>query len=651
MRTMILFLSAFALLGCDDAGTGAPVDGSTPDQAPTDASADLALPDLALDAALADAAVDAAPDVAVDAASDQAVDPCGAADPEAPLALVIGTAFAGEICRDRSAWFALEAPAGLEVSVALSFQHRLGDLELSVYADESPRRQVAESATAADVERVALEPGADTRRYLIEVYGYRRAVGRYTLLAQSFDPAEGLPTAVSGSVRYEDKAFDANGFTGERPILPARGVRVEAVRAVDGAVVASGRTDDAGAFALSFSGQPGEHYVRAVSAGGVGEQAVEVRDVDANLRYAVQGAPFASGSAPPPFELIASADDAIGGALNIVDTANQAFAFYAPFVDGPAPTLTYRWQPGVAHGCGSCYANDSVRLAGGFEDTDEYDDVIILHELWHWFMEHYSADDSPGGTHRDRLVSPALAFGEGVAYAFAGLIRGSPEVVDTFIDSTRHIDMEAMTVGGEDLDVLYGTTDGTPGGAHREELVEGILWDSIDAASPDEPFDQVAIGLDGAFELLRRLGIRRFIDVGARGIDVADWLNMLQCDDQPAAALAEERRYPFAADDAVCEKGRVPAPIELSVQDGRVWLSSKSLDSLMIRRGEPGAWKARALTCAVRCDLGPAEADVAVVVSGPGQAWAGASWIGAAFRARLAGPIRHEARAFAPLIR
>lgn len=648
---MRIALILFALLtACDDADPAIePVDAEVIDAEVIDARpVDADLPDVPT----LDAGPDAAPDDGVppDRGVDGGVDPfgpCGAADPDDPQPLVPGDVHAGEICRDRSAWFALEVPAGFEVSVALTFTHRLGDLELSVF-DDATAEPIAESASAADVERVSLPAEDAPRRLLIEIYGYRRAVGEFTLEATLFDTALGAETRVNGTAQYADKSFDNTGFTGETPLRPARFTRVEAVRVVDGAVVAATFTDEAGAFALTFNAQPVEHLVRAVSVGRVGEQQVEVRDVDANLRYAVAAPPFTAPASLDGIQLRAPVDAAIGGALNIIDVANAAVTFFAPYVDGPGPTLTYRWQPGVAHGCGSCYADNTVRLAGAIEDTDEYDDVIILHELWHWFMAHFSADSSPGGAHRDRVVSPALAFGEGVAYAFAGLVRGAPDVVDTFIDATRHIDMEAMTINGEALDVLRGTSDGTPNGGHREELVEGLIWDSIDAADAAEPFDTVELGVAGSFELLRRLGAGDFADIGARGIDVADWLGMTACASEVAAtiALADERAYPFAAADAPCEKGHVAAPLTLSVRAGRLWLHSKTRLSLTVRRGRPGAWKRHALTCADACDLGPAEPTIAVVVSAPDQAWAGASWMGAALREALAGPRVHGARQF-----
>lgn len=645
-RSLVILL---ALMGaCDDAD---PTLDPT-DALPADALLDQSLPDAQADMALVDVGVDAGVDAASDLGPDQAVDmqivgQCGAANPVDALTLEPGVAIEGEVCRDQSAWFALDVPAGFEASVALTFEHRLGDLELSVF-DALGADPVAESATAADVERVSL-PAVETPRQLrIEVYGYRRAVGQFALEATLFDTANTEETRVSGTAQYTDKAFDNEGFTGDTPLKPARHTRIEAVRVVDGAVVAHTFTDDLGAFALEFGAQPGDHIVRAVSVGLVGEQAVEVRDVDANLRYAVAAPAFAGGSEFDGIQLIAPVDAAIGGALNIIDVAVGAFAFFAPYVDGTAPTLTYRWQPGVAHGCGSCYADNAVRLAGAIEDTDEYDDVIILHELWHWFMAHFSADSSPGGSHRDRVVSPALAFGEGVAYAFAGLVRGAPDVVDTFIDATRHIDMEAMTINGETLAELRGTADGTPRGGHREELVEGLIWDSIDGPTLSERFDTVELGIEGGFTLLRRLGTGDFIDIGAPGIDVSDWLGMAACTADVAAtvALADERAYPFEAADAPCEKGHVAPPLAIKVHAGRVILHSKTDLALRVRRGRPGAWKRHPIVCSDVCDLGPADPTIAVVVSAPNQAWAGVSWLGSALRQSLVGPRVHDVRQF-----
>ncbi len=95
-----------------------------------------------------------------------------------------------------------------------------------------------------------------------------------------------------------------------------------------------------------------------------------------------------------------------GGAFNIAAVAREAFEFYAPYVGAAAPTLTYRWERGRAFGCGSCYGGDVVSLGGGEDDTDEYDDVIVLHELGHYFVDHYSHDDSPGGLSPIHISEP-----------------------------------------------------------------------------------------------------------------------------------------------------------------------------------------------------------------------------------------------------
>jgi hypothetical protein len=111
--------------------------------------------------------------------------------------------------------------------------------------------------------------------------------------------------------------------------------------------------------------------------------------------------------------------------------------------------------------------------------------------------------------------------------------------------------------------------------------------------------------------------------------------------------LAAERRYPFQAEDAPCEKGVVPPPIEF-MPGG---LLSKTTAPLVVRRGRPGAWQTQVLRCIDQCRLAPPRADEAVVVSAPGAAWAGISRIGPRLRATLAGPIRGGVRHFRSLIK
>lgn len=635
--------AALLLAGCGQSGAGDATDARRSDAAVADAGPDAAVEDAGPDAARdAGPAADAArPDGAPDAAPP---DPCPGDRPDEALPVDVDAPMQGAVCRNRSVWYRLTVPADHALSAVLTFDDAAGDLELRLLDVAAPDPPVAISEGSDDVERVAADFAAAPTDYWIEVYGYRGAANAYTLAVRTWPRAEAQAAAVSGVVRYADRPFGPLGFTGEIVPRPAAEVVVQVVRLLDGAPVAEGLTDADGAFALDFEALGGPHVVRALAEVRHAGFVVRTRDRDAGNLYALESPPFEPAD-DAAVDLLAPADAAVGGAFNIVDVARDAFVFIAPHVDRASPPLTYRWQKGEAFACGSCYSRDTISLGGQLEDPDEYDDVIILHELGHYFVAYFSADDSPGGTHRDLQVSPALAYGEGVAYFFAGLVRGAPHVVDTFLDSVRFIDFEAMTVGGEDLDVLYGTTDDTPRGQHREELVAGLIWDAFDAASPAEPFDAVELGEDGLMDLLvRGFGGGNWVDVGAPGIDVADFLNLTACDTSSAAvqALADERAYPFAVADALrCDKGSVPAPYRLMAADGGVWAvgpKGAALPAHRVWSGAPGRFKVRgAPACALPCRIHDADDDAAVVVTVPGAAHPGASWLGERRRRALAG--------------
>ncbi len=350
-----------------------------------------------------------------------------------------------------------------------------------------------------------------------------------------------------GTVRYEDRPQDADGFTGAVVPTPAPGILVDLLDG-SGATVESVRTDVDGAYA--FEATSGGAMIRAVSDTLFGDHRSVVIDRRRRPSFYSMQVTANEGSAT---DLLADASD-VGGPFNVLAVTHQAFETYAPYVGAAGPTLAYRWEQGRAFACGSCYGGAEVSLGGGTDDTDEYDDFIIVHELGHFFVEQYSADSSPGGTHRDLQVEPVLAYGEGLAYAFAGVVLGAPWVIDTFIDATRFIDFEAMTIGGVSEPTFSGTTDGTATGNLREEIVSGILWDAFDPASGSEPFDRVELGLDGWMRLLvDHFGGGGLPDRGARGIDLTDFLDALVCvsavpaDD--VAALAADRAFPWSAPD------------------------------------------------------------------------------------------------------
>lgn len=596
----------------------------------------------------------APPDLPQDAQADQQEpeDPC-AASPEEPndsaqeaFPVQPGQDFALEalVCPRESDWFSFQVPAGETLTVWISFSHRAGDLDMRLWQGEV---RLGTSETTADQERLQAGPFEQDTTLHLEVYGYRADGGPYTLRATSFAPS-GQVAQAQVKVQYEDRVFDAQGFTGELLARPARHLRVEVVRELDGAVVGEAWADEQGAAQVSYEVHPEQRYrARALAwaQAPLHQRQVRSRDRSQNAVYALTSDTWGPASAPAqPIELLAQADAGPGGAFHMVDTALEGMAFISRFSQQPSPLLTLRWEAGRAFDCGSCYSDDSIMLGGQLEDTDEYDDFIILHEFGHWFVHRFSDDDSPGGSHRDRQVEPRLAYGEGLAYFWAGMVLGDPLVVDTFIDDVRLIDMEAVTQDGAPRSDLAGTTDGTLAGAHREEVVAAILWDALDPARPEEPFDQIEIGEEGHMQLLLEHMVRpERADLGPRGLELSDWLGELYCNFPEVQGqlqpLAQDRDYPWDPQEhASCEqrKGKVPALWRLELRQGKLWLvagqSQEPPGMLRLRRLEQPkdteAWEA--LRCdALPCPVAQAQPTQVVVVSAPGHRdWPGASWVG-----------------------
>ena len=387
------------------------------------------------------------------------------------------------------------------------------------------------------------DPGADD--------SYRYAVADLSLPEGQRPASAGNASRLAGVVTYDDRPYDTEGFTGSLRSAPAQHVVVEWVEGASGAVIAQTITDADGRFALEAGTAPrAPSYVRALAAGRVRGLKTVVRD-----RGEGEGAVYAlrtpiQDTLPSYVVLHAPASSPIAGAFNITDVATEGLRFLVPWLAPDATgTLTWRWQAGMAFRCGSCYRDNVISVGGAVEDPDEFDDDILLHELAHWFVHNFSADSSPGGPHRERRVSPQLAYAEGLAYFLAGLIRGTPHIVDNYHGARRWIDMAGLRQNGVSVANMRGTSDGTLSGTHREELVSGVLWHAWQPGT--RGWDRLAIGTEGHMHILTALlrPSRPLPDVGAAGIDLADWalaaLCGLRVDPAALQDLLDHHAYPF----------------------------------------------------------------------------------------------------------
>ena len=457
------------------------------------------------------------------------------------------------LCEGESDWFRVDMQPLDVLTLTIVFSHQRGDLELELYEGDA-ESFTEEAVSGNDDETLQAGPYTEPTTVYFRVYGFRDATNTYRVVPDLVSGEGATTGVVSGTVRYEDRAFGYEGFTGELPLLPARGVLVEVVDVDTGAAVGSGYTDAEGAYEVVYVAREGRSYrADVVSVGAYEGFRVEVRDRSRSAGlYRLEGEVFgAEGATGLDF---LGAADAIGGALNVCDVTYTAFRFVDRYTAERSPTLRYSWQRGEAFSCGSCYSNSLISLGGQFEDPDEYDDDIILHEFGHYFVDHFSDDDSPGGSHRDRQVGPQLAYGEGLAYFWATMLADERAYVDNFLGEYRTIDLESVTYNGEEVAEMFGTADGTVNGLRREEISAAIMYDVYDDSVDTEPFDRIAIGPDGMMEIFLGWfgGDAPPLDLGPRGIDLTDWLAALVCTFPSTRAdiqdIVDARGFPWDVD-------------------------------------------------------------------------------------------------------
>lgn len=133
------------------------------------------------------------------------------------------------------------------------------------------------------------------------------------------------------------------------------------------------------------------------------------------------------------------------------------------------------------------------------DDTDEYDQHVVSHEISHYINRWFGADDTLGGSHGgDDLLDPTVAMSEGLANALSGIFLEDPKYIDTqgFRQARAGvvIDLDADAVADGEIAAANDPFTGTRryDGAWSEISVGEVLWDLYDARSADD--DPAALG-------------------------------------------------------------------------------------------------------------------------------------------------------------
>jgi hypothetical protein len=126
------------------------------------------------------------------------------------------------------------------------------------------------------------------------------------------------------------------------------------------------------------------------------------------------------------------------------------------------------------------------------DDTEEFDDHVIVHEWGHYFEDKFSRSDSIGGSHssNDRLDA-RVAFGEGWATALSGIGLNNQNYCDTLWSSG---DLRGFRID------IEGWNTGSTAGWYNEFSVLKIIYDLWDSNS--DGTDNGSIGFDPIYEVM-----------------------------------------------------------------------------------------------------------------------------------------------------
>ena len=340
--------------------------------------------------------------------------------------------------------------------------------------------------------------------------------------------------AVSGTVGYEFVPPKPNCWGLDFDVTVVRPIRGATVQLLDagGVVIGTTVSDDNGGYAFADvdANTMVRLRVRAELKKTTGQSRwdVDVRDnvdtsgnppdLDARPLYVLDEATFDTGSlsvlahdltaatgwdidgnsnsyisarSAAPFAIL----DSIYTVIKFVESADPD-AFFAPLdafwsIDN---TATVNGDIDLGELGTSFYRGDidSLFLVGdATDDTDEFDDHVIVHEWGHYFEDNFSRSDSFGGAHGvgDRLDA-RLAFGEGWATALSGMALG-----DLYCDTGVPGTSAGFGIGTES-----GSWDGR--GWYDEISVLRFIYDMWDDNDDGGGADTVSIGFTPIYDVM-----------------------------------------------------------------------------------------------------------------------------------------------------
>ena len=341
---------------------------------------------------------------------------------------------------------------------------------------------------------------------------------------------------VYGTIRFEEQTFDAGGYRA-RSWKSVRHARVEVRRQSDNVVLGTAYTDRLGQYGIWFAndGAPGVYVIVAPET-----------HLEEGLRHvSVQNHPkfgVVYSYAAPAFEdedgleyrvdvdvPEEHQDLPIAGAFNIFDVVVSGHDLIRLITGRDLGEIEVFWKTcadvtetsycsKTRYEAGQCTLLGSLSIKGRDEDRDEYDDCVILQEVFRYAHDQLSISDDPGGYADGSRDNPLRAWGNGASMFFAAHTLEIPFFLNrNRFGVYRIFDLESMA-----SPFAFRTKDGTMSGRVSEYLVASALWDLADGGDADD--DGVSAQGLGIYDtIFHYLNNPILQDRGAVGRDLVDF--------------------------------------------------------------------------------------------------------------------------------
>lgn len=365
--------------------------------------------------------------------------------------------------------------------------------------------------------------------------------------------------AVSGKAQYEFRELvytstfrglgevrkDSDGNIEPAPIRRAEVVILDS----ENNIVQCGETDEEGDYSLSLPRDGALYRVRVLSRG-LNENYVRasvLRSPESNQLYYVEKVITADMNKTVNFTAKATGT-LEGGAFHIFDEilkyneklrqlvgtcSTSSATGCTPFTT--APKVNIYWEKGFNPGSylpgnpiSSFFYQGTNRifLLGGvdgdvdYSDTDHFDRSIIAHEYFHFIESIMGKSSSPGGSHNgNQILDPRLAWSEGAAQFFQGVMTNISRVLDSRgnISGASALVVD-FSIEEEDTDAASQANEGE----FREFSVARLLWDAYDDSpgeNSNQPIPCTSSNIDYVHDKCAKNGFHLFWSAltGARG--------------------------------------------------------------------------------------------------------------------------------------